>query len=109
MTDADLEAMRKLNAKKDQLIMSGLDPKQAERMMSAEETVFSTKDTNRTKRGTKVSDNFKKISEMDPSNGIVIHNPVTGSNEAVLGKDNQILNLDGSLHPATKRYLQRNS
>jgi len=105
----ELDKLRELNAKKDQLIMQGMSAEHAKRMIEAEKSVFAIKNTEIARAGDAVSDNFQKISDLDPSRGIVIRNPKTNQNELILGRDNNLLNLDGSMHPATVRYLKHRS
>lgn len=107
LSPSELEALKELNQKKAQFQNSGLSPDQVARAMAAEETVFAIKDTKSTRAGSQVSDNFTKVSDLDPSQGIVIHNPVTHRNDAIIGKDNRLYNPDGSLHPATLRMMKK--
>ena len=107
LTQADIEALKELNQKKAQIQRSGLSPEHIAKVMAAEETVFAVKDTDRVKSGSRVSDNFKKISDVEPSKGIVIYNPVKERTECIIGPDNKLYNLDGSMHPATVRLMKR--
>jgi hypothetical protein len=108
-SEEELNRLRELNLKKDQLIMQGMSAEHAKRMIEAEKSVYAIKSTDKAKAGDAVSDNFKRISDLDPSQGIVIRNPKTDRNELILGRDNNLLNLDGSMHPATVRYLKHRS
>lgn len=103
----EIVALQALNERKTGLQMSGLSPEQVTRAMAAEEKVFAIKDTKATRAGSAVSDNFKKISDLDPSQGVVIHNPITGRNECIISRDNRLLNMDGSVHPATMRLMKK--
>jgi len=106
--EKELAALRVLNIKKEHLACQGMSPEHVKRMLAAEQAVFATKSTNKVNKGDKVSDGFKKISDRDPSGGIVIHNPITETNEAILGGD-MMYNMDGTVHPATERYMKRNN
>lgn len=107
ISSEEVAALQELNYKKAVLQNSGLTPDQVRRSMLAEETVFTVKDTGAVRRGQPVSDNFKKVSDLDPSHGVVIHNPVTGQNECIISRDNKLLTMDGSLHPATVRLMKK--
>ena len=104
LTTSEIEALQELNMKKTQFQNTGMTPDQITRAMAAEETVFAVKGGS---TGRQVSDNFTKVSDLDPSQGVAVLNPVKGRPELIIGADNRLYNMDGSVHPATLRMMKK--
>ena len=98
----DLDKMREFEGLKREAEARNISPEHLQQVKDLRAQTFGD--------GTPVElnrENFKKISDMDPKHGIVIHDPVRNTNVGYLDACGDLRQMTGQLHPATEAWLRR--
>ena len=97
----ELENLRVLEEKRRMAEAKGMSVEQLE----ATEEI--SKNAIRSEGGEKLPDNFKKMSDMPTSEGIVIPDPKTGEAGGYIDQIGDLRSMEGQLHPATEAWARR--
>jgi hypothetical protein len=96
LTEEEKTKLRQLANRRLDAELTGSDPENIDKILHAEDNMFESTGDSRVNSG------YKKISDLDGSQGTVIHHPTKGENVGVLTKDGNFMNMDGSEHPVSQ-------